>query len=743
MIQTEITQSDPNILCALPTETMTFDEVREYLNAGILDPANTAEKHKAVFARLVASEEPIKAELGKMKLAQLRRMASYHAQRENKSKVIDSVFSNLMHGFVLTDTISCGFGDKWEDVLARYVAKVTDESLAAHCEAVAKARAESVERREAAEKATENPQTLDEFDTCIRRRGIRKLTETNAAIPRKQYDVDRLIHATGIKCLSDEELERYDELQAALGHERRAKQLIEKATIRRIEIGEGNYMEIAKTFHTKRQCDQWIVVLAEREDRTTFEELCIAARKLGGDYQRAWAPANSPGGFAFSEEGQAKKFVQLQSRDLFEMRRLEKLVANRDRVRNNAVNHFGGLSERMEDRATENYHRERKENTERRIMQAERARDGALEDLAMAGTLKNYADALAKRLTLHTDRIRWRTHAEAFNDILNRANNQMALVEYPWPRVGAHALATIVDQIKDRDGSKLVSQRMIKMIKAASNGEVRFANSDAADMLRHFYRRARMHRVRGWALDSIRVALGHYKRVRLMGLDTLPELRAALREHIGKRVEVTEMTRAEKVMRDMYPGQFPPDYFPTPRDVVEIMLDYADAEDGMTFAEPQAGSGHIANVVREMFPNSDISLIEISGLLCKALEAQGWAPRQEDFLKVNNWSARHFVAPWQGFDRIIMNPPFGCDGLGTDIDHVQHAYKFLRPGGRLVSLMSDGVFYRGDGKAEGFREWLEFLDGSDFELPEGAFLNGDRPTSWAARVVVIDKPLEG
>jgi hypothetical protein len=277
------------------------------------------------------------------------------------------------------------------------------------------------------------------------------------------------------------------------------------------------------------------------------------------------------------------------------------------------------------------------------------------------------------------------------------------------------------------------------MIKAAHNGEVRFVGESDADTLRHFYRRARLHRVRGWALDSVRLALGHYKRVRLMGLDTLPELRAALREHLGKKVEVSEMTRAEKVMRDLYPGQFPPDYFPTPRDVVDIMLDYADAEDGMTFGEFSAGSGHIVAVIRELFPQSQIEIVEISGLLCKALEAQGFGVLQADFLEMS--PQQMVTGDGFGLDRIVINPPFGCDGVGTDIKHVRHAFNFLKPGGRLVSLMSDGVFYRGDNAAQEFRAWLESMDGADFELPEGAFLNSDRPTSWAARVVVIDKPL--
>ena len=36
-----------------------------------------------------------------------------------------------------------------------------------------------------------------------------------------------------------------------------------------------------------------------------------------------------------------------------------------------------------------------------------------------------------------------------------------------------------------------------------------------------------------------------------------------------------------------------------------------------------------------------------------------------------------------GYDRIIMNPPFSD---GRDIQHVQHAYNLLRPGGRIGAI---------------------------------------------------------
>lgn len=709
---------------------ITFNDLRVYFSQTLPLDSTDAATHKAMFARVVDSEAAIRAELTKLKKAQLERMVGY-SRSETKPQLIDSIWHHLLKDFALSDSISMGFREKFEDVIAGYVAKITDERMNEYRRELNESREQAAVKKSETDQAVANPQTLQDFEICIRKRGVAKLLADNVPVPKKQYDVEVLVRKTGFAELTEEELERFDELKAAEAAGKRAEKMIDKATVKRIEIGDGNYMEVLKWWHSKRECDTWLVVLAEREDRTTFEELCMAARKLGGNYSRAWE--ERPGGFQFFSEEQALKFVELQSKDVFDISRLERLVANRERVRGNAIEHFGGLSERMEDRAHASLASPRQLNTERRITQAENAKDRANEDLAMAGTLRNYALALQQRITRHTDRIRWRTHAECLEEILSLARGEVRKASYPWPKVGAHVISEIAEEIGSKDGSILISRRMLKLIQEAIDHIVEFEGDHRADALRHFYRRARLHRTSRWTLDRVRDALGNFKRLRLMNIDTLPELRAALREHLGHRVEVAEMTKAEKVMRDLYPGQFPPDYFPTPRDVVELMLEYADIQPGMRCLEPSAGSGHIVNVAFEVQPDSYWELVELSGMLHRTLEAQGFTNAQhKDFLTVKPEEIGNF-------ERVIMNPPFGCDGIGTDIDHVRHALTFLKPGGRLVSVMSDGVFYRGDGKAIEFRSWLEHVGGFDFELPEGAFLNSDRPTSWATRVVVIDK----
>ncbi len=70
-----------------------------------------------------------------------------------------------------------------------------------------------------------------------------------------------------------------------------------------------------------------------------------------------------------------------------------------------------------------------------------------------------------------------------------------------------------------------------------------------------------------------------------------------------------------------------------------------------------------------------------------------------------------------------MNPPFEN---GQEIDHVRHAFSLLAPGGRLVSVMSEGPFFRSDSKAIAFRAWLDEVGAETESLPENAFVEVKR-----------------
>jgi hypothetical protein len=172
-----------------------------------------------------------------------------------------------------------------------------------------------------------------------------------------------------------------------------------------------------------------------------------------------------------------------------------------------------------------------------------------------------------------------------------------------------------------------------------------------------------------------------------------------------------------------------PGYFPTPPDVVERMLGYAQIGPGDFVLEPSAGAGHIADAIRAAHPGATLGCVEINHDLAELLrlkthEHVGW-----DFMALD-------PGGWGYMNRVVMNPPFE---RGQDIDHVRHAHALLAPGGRLVSVMCEGPFFRNDSKSESFREWLDGLGGWSEQLPEDAFKSSDRPTSVRTRLVVIDK----
>jgi 16S rRNA G1207 methylase RsmC len=124
--------------------------------------------------------------------------------------------------------------------------------------------------------------------------------------------------------------------------------------------------------------------------------------------------------------------------------------------------------------------------------------------------------------------------------------------------------------------------------------------------------------------------------------------------------------------------------------------------------EPSAGEGAIAKVLRDEGANVDC--VEIDPVRFEKLDAAGFNVTKADFLK---------FSPDREYDFIVMNPPFA---KYQDIDHVMHAIQFLKPGGRLVSVMSLGWTFHSTKKAQLFRDLEEEFAFRDYEeLPAGTF----------------------
>jgi len=158
-------------------------------------------------------------------------------------------------------------------------------------------------------------------------------------------------------------------------------------------------------------------------------------------------------------------------------------------------------------------------------------------------------------------------------------------------------------------------------------------------------------------------------------------------------------------------------FFETPSAVVERMLNLIVVQGSVL--EPSAGLGAIAN----RLPYDQLVCVEKNGERAIALQKKGYRTEHRDFLTMSGQ-----------FDTIVMNPPFE---QSQDIDHVRHAYEVLAPGGWMVSVMSEGPFFRQDSKAQAFRAWLDEVGGYSERLDQGAFKESG--TQVSARLVAIHK----
>lgn len=286
-----------------------------------------------------------------------------------------------------------------------------------------------------------------------------------------------------------------------------------------------------------------------------------------------------------------------------------------------------------------------------------------------------------------------------------------------------------------------------------------------------------------WQLES---ALENLEKLNRMGIQTAPELRSALREFVS----LTENSKAPDKVRQMEREMIGRvndglDFFPTPQSIATQMIEAAELTPDMAVLEPSAGMGHIAEAIRAAGVDPDV--VEYSANRRELLELKGFNVLANDFTEVKPRTfytfGDTFRAPdgtvgvmkgsgglgsnrvrlvdsngeqigyfnrdelegiehnglMSGYDRIIMNPPFSNR---RDAEHVQHAYTLLKPGGRIVAIMGEGVFFGDDKKAVAFREWLDSVGGTSEKLPENSFMDKSLPvtTGVNTRMVVIDKP---
>lgn len=141
--------------------------------------------------------------------------------------------------------------------------------------------------------------------------------------------------------------------------------------------------------------------------------------------------------------------------------------------------------------------------------------------------------------------------------------------------------------------------------------------------------------------------------------------------------------------------------FFTPPELAREVVELADVY-GRRVLEPSAGRGALADACRAAGAKI-IQCVEINVEYYTALWEKGHICQRTDFLT---------FPIGKRFERIVMNPPFTKN---QDIKHVNHALKWLAPGGILVAIMMDSQ------RRKGFEEIVAKYNPEVIEVERGAF----------------------
>lgn len=175
--------------------------------------------------------------------------------------------------------------------------------------------------------------------------------------------------------------------------------------------------------------------------------------------------------------------------------------------------------------------------------------------------------------------------------------------------------------------------------------------------------------------------------------------------HVYQPRERTKFDDVKESLRQGVKTVSAPQLFVIAPELADEVIKEAAIEEHHRILEPSAGTGNLLRGIKA----AECVAVEVNQTLADQLAARfpEVTVRCTDFLRCNGDLGT--------FDRIVMNPPFT---YGSDIKHVRHAVHMLRPGGRLVAIMSTAVNYRKD--AEDLRDLIA-RRGSIRALPDGSF----------------------
>lgn len=167
-------------------------------------------------------------------------------------------------------------------------------------------------------------------------------------------------------------------------------------------------------------------------------------------------------------------------------------------------------------------------------------------------------------------------------------------------------------------------------------------------------------------------------------------------------------------------------FFATPENVANRLVELANIKDGNKVLEPSAGQGAIIKAINKVHPKMVVDCYEFMDINREFLkEIPTVNLLGEDFLKRQDNPE---------YDRIIANPPFAKN---ADITHFIKMWESLRVNGTLVCMTSMHWQHSSNKKEKAFQTFLDKIGAEVHTVDAGAFKESG--TTIATLIIVAHK----
>lgn len=699
-----------------------MDDVKAAI-AEIKKPETTFQRLKDLQNYFISNEEKTAAEIvGRLTIAQINTFI-YSRPGDNKKELVKSMTEAISQSFDICEgmlSYSWTYGEEKKTDPRKEALKVRFDSTTP--EMYQKWKDERAAKAAAFKKAMENPETLHEFNLFVKRKG-------EAALTTEQRQV-------------------FDELRTVITKSQKAAEAERKAQISAVAINDTE-MIICESVHTKKNIPLFVVRLSDRVEKNIFQDLNSRAKQLGG-YYSSYKGGGAIPGFTFERKEAAELFTQIKDGDINAIELRKAINAEKTQERAETLQ---TKAEAINEKATEELNKDRKDNTARRARMASSAENKAAAEIVFSITLNKIAEGIQSGTVKHLEKLNTITQLEELESILSAAkwryiqdkkiNSEkfvftpevIDFAEYPSPKIYKEYIFGTLNKLQHDKGKKLAAARMAKRLNRL-HPETQFLTITDGQPLEDFKTLFlwASSGIDKWECERYKTANLRLERIKRLGITTIFELRAALRElvRIKEGVKLTDEQKKMQQIRELerqFVGKKIDGFFPTPAGLAAEIVAKAGIVDEDIILEPSAGLGHLAEAITEAHPENKLCCMEINHSLTEALNLKGYEAINADFLLCA--AINPDIRP----SKIIMNPPF--ENL-QDIDHVLKAWELLKPGGRIVAIMAGNK----SREAAKVKDFMQFVDqyGTWEQNPTGSFASSFRPTGVDTITVVLDKP---